>query len=121
METEIIQELLRKIEEMQSTINDMAHTIASQAKTIEQLNATIAALLEKKNKNSNNSSKPPSSDGLNKKNRSLKQASGKKAGGRRGIRVSTSRSLTTRIWLKSTCPNGAAAAPIGKCAWQMQL
>ena len=84
MEAKIIQELLRKIDEMQSTINDMAHTIAFQAQTIEQLNATIAALLEKKSRNSNNSSKPPSSDGLNKKNRSLKQASGKKAGGQEG-------------------------------------
>lgn len=64
MDTEIIQGLLHKIDEMQSTINDMAHTIDSQAKTIEQLNATIAALLEKKNKNSKNSSKPPSSDGF---------------------------------------------------------
>ena len=71
MDGEIIQGLLRKIDEMQSTINDMSQTIASQAETIKQLNATIAALLEKKNKNSNNSSKPPSSDGLNKKNRSL--------------------------------------------------
>lgn len=98
MEAEIIQELLRKLDEMQSLINDMAHTISSQAETIEKLNATIAAqaetiekmnatnaaLLEKKNRNSNNSSKPPSSDGLNKKNRSLKQASGKKAGGQEG-------------------------------------
>lgn len=83
MEAEIIQ-LLRKINELQSIINDMAHTIASQTKTIEQLNATIAVLLENKNKNSNNSSKPPSSDGLNKKNRSLKQSSGKKAGGQEG-------------------------------------
>lgn len=83
MEAEIIQ-LLRKINGLQSIINDMAHTITSQTKTIEQLNATIAALLEKKNKNSNNSSKPPSSDGLNKKNRSLKQSSGKKAGGQKG-------------------------------------
>ena len=64
MEAEIIQ-LLRKINELQSIINDMAHTIASQTKTIEQLNATIATLLEKKNKNSNNSSKPHISVGPN--------------------------------------------------------
>ena len=34
MEAKIIQELLRKIDEMQSTINDMAHTIAFQPKPL---------------------------------------------------------------------------------------
>ncbi len=51
-----------------------------------KLNAIIAKLLEQKNKNSNNSSKPPSSDGLAKKPhpRSLKESSGKKVGGQNG-------------------------------------
>lgn len=44
MDGEIIQGLLRKIDEMQAAIDDMAQTIASQAETIKQLNATIAAL-----------------------------------------------------------------------------
>ena len=64
------QELLSKIESLQATVDRMAQTIAEQTETIKALNstiaeqaATIARLLEQKNKNSNNSSKPPSSDG----------------------------------------------------------
>ena len=57
------QELLSKIESLQATVDRMAQTIAEQAETIKALNATIARLLEQKNKNFNNSSKPPSSDG----------------------------------------------------------
>ena len=41
----------------------------------------LAALETKVDKNSSNSSKPPSSDGLVKKTRSLREASGKQAGG----------------------------------------
>ena len=56
--------------------------------TVKELNQTIKELKEQLNKNSKNSSKPPSSDGLKKqsvnKNRSLRQKSGKKQGAQTG-------------------------------------
>lgn len=56
--------------------------------TIKELSQTIKELKEQVNKNSRNSSKPPSSDGLKKppvnKNRSLRQKSGKKQGAQAG-------------------------------------
>ena len=57
-------------------------------KQLEQLNQTIKELQEQINKNSKNSSKPPSSDGLKKppvnKDRSLRGKSGKKQGAQEG-------------------------------------
>ena len=52
---------------------------------VEELTQTIKELTEKKNKNSRNSSKPPSTDGYNKPDpKSLRQPSGKKPGGQAG-------------------------------------
>ena len=64
---------------MQSIIYKIAHSIAAQEDFIIHLSDTIAALLEK-NKYSKKSSKPPSSDWLNKKNRSIKQSLCKQGG-----------------------------------------
>lgn len=53
--------------------------------TITELNQTIQELKEQLNKNSKNSSKPPSSDGYKKPvSKSLHKASGKKVGGQDG-------------------------------------
>ncbi len=54
------------------------------SKTIDELNATIKELREQLNKNSGNSSKPPSTDGFKKAPKSLREKSGKKRGGQKG-------------------------------------
>ena len=51
---------------------------------ISELQQTIKELEEKKNRNSKNSSKPPSSDGYAKKPASLHGRSGRKQGGQEG-------------------------------------
>ena len=66
--------------------------VANLSETVESLNQTIKDLQEQLNKNSKNSSKPPSSDGLKKppvnKDRSLRCKSGKKQGAQDGVYLS---------------------------------
>jgi len=53
------------------------------------LKARVEELEGRLRKDSHNSSKPPSSDGLGKKNKSLRQSNGRKPGGQFGHRGST--------------------------------
>lgn len=76
----IIADLRKQNEQLIEVVNGLW-------KTIVDLQETIKELREQLNKNSGNSSKPPSTDGFKKpvnKNKSLRKKSGKKPGGQNG-------------------------------------
>lgn len=82
---EVIEQLSQEVATLKATVETLTATIDAQAKVIAQLNQANQELREQLNKNSQNSSKPPSSDGLKKPTpKSLRKSSGKKAGGQKG-------------------------------------
>ena len=82
---EMNEHLLQQVNALTSTVDSLHATINAQTQLIAQLNQTIQKLKEQLNKNSKNSSKPPSSDGFKKPTpKSLRKPSGKKAGGQKG-------------------------------------
>ena len=81
--------------EKDDLIRSLWSMLESQAKQIAALQSQVAELQSKLNKNSRNSSKPPSSDGLNKPApKSLRVASKNPTGGQKGHAGSTLRGAT---------------------------
>ena len=75
------------IKQLSQQVDSLNETIRSQTQLITQLNQTIQELKEQLNKNSQNSSKPPSNDGLKKPApKILRRPSGKTLGGQTGHR-----------------------------------
>ena len=79
-------ELMNQNAELSNQLSESIDKITELTAQIEALTQTIKELTEKKNKNSSNSSKPPSSDGLNKpeKNKSLREKTNRKQGAQLG-------------------------------------
>lgn len=83
--SDLINQLLNKIDNLTLTVTAQNEQIAIQNKTIKMLSEENALLKERLNKNSKNSSKPPSTDGFDKpKPVSLRKPSGKKQGAQPG-------------------------------------
>ena len=108
MPINITDEFVRNLMEQNAALMEQ---VAELTATVEFLNQTIKELLEQKNKNSKNSSKPPSSDGLKKgtKDKSLREPSGKKQGAQPGHSgthmVITREPDTTQTLIPDACMN----------------
>ena len=78
-------QLQMQVNALNASLNSLQQSFDAQTALIAQLNQTIQELKEQLNKNSKNSSKPPSSDGFKRPApKSLRKPSGKKVGGQEG-------------------------------------
>lgn len=82
---EMIEQLLMQVDSLTIALNSLQQSFDAQTALVANLNQTIQELKEQLNKNSKNSSKPPSSDGFKKPApKSLRKSAGKKVGGQDG-------------------------------------
>ena len=94
-------------------VEQLTETVSTLNQTIVELQQTIAELREQLNKNSRNSSKPPSSDGYKKpKPKSLRESSGRKAGGQDGHEGHHLNIEQTPKEIISHMPSGCAGCPL---------
>ena len=105
---EFVRQLMAQVDFLTKQNSALISTVDIMNQTIAELNQIIQELKEQLNKNSKNSSKPPSSDGLKKptvkKNNSLRESSGRKQGAQEGHDgVHLSITLPTQITPRIIC------------------
>jgi transposase len=95
MESMTLEERIAELEAENAALRDQVHEVPLLREQIAWLTTQVQDLHARLAKDSHNSSKPPSSDGLARKTKSLRRRSGKKPGGQIGHRGETLRLVTT--------------------------